>query len=147
MSFAQAVPGSNLRGLLERRSASRKMVCLCRNICVGETSQGDSLVVEGDAASDLPLGGSPFQGSVEEGDGFGEVVGGFAEVGEGGREVVEDTGVPAGVFVGAEVGERGREGFPGAGEVGGGAGAAEEEGDVVEILCLLLFGRKGELRQ
>ena len=62
--------------------------------------------------------------------------------GQGRAEVVEDAGVPAAFFVLVEVSEGCGEAFAGGREIGGGAGAAEEERDVVEeARPLLLPGR------
>ena len=59
-----------------------------------------------------------------------------------GPEVVEDAGVPAALFVLVEVREGGGEAFAGAREIGGGAGTAEEDSDVVEEASPLLLPRQ-----
>src|ERR1700693_5470832 len=95
-----------------------------RSVELGEAPERDSEVVKSDAAGDLALLSAPGERALEERDRFGEVFRLRAEFGEGGREVVQDAGMPAALFMVGEMVERHAERFARPREVGGGPRAS-----------------------
>src|SRR5436309_847925 len=102
-ALREAVAGAYVHGFAQNRGAVLQMVFGLFGVERREPAQGDSQVVEGDAAGDLALSGAPLQGPLEVGHRFGEIFGGFSEVGERCREVVQGPSVPAALLVRMEM--------------------------------------------
>jgi hypothetical protein len=147
VTLGETETGADLDRLFEGGGAAIEERGRADGVELGRPAQRDAHVVERHRAGDLALARAPLESSLEETDRFCEVGPGRAEVRDRGGVIVERSRLPAAVRIGGEVSQRRREAFPGPGEVGGRAGRAEEDSEVVKESGPLLLRREREVRR